>query len=106
LQALVVSSRERSRKLPAIPTAVEAGYPVLTGDQWVGILAPAGTPAEIITLLHRSIVDIAALADVKERLAALDFYEIQSTPEAFAERIRTELQSWRRVVQDAHLRPG
>jgi len=99
LYALVVSSRERSRKLPGIPTATEAGFPVLTGDQWVGFLLPAGTPAEIVALLHRSIVDIAALADVRERLGALDFYGLQSTPEAFAERIRDELQSWRRVVR-------
>jgi tripartite-type tricarboxylate transporter receptor subunit TctC len=106
LHALMVSSRERSRKLPDIPTAAEAGYPVLTGDQWVGVLAPAATPREIITLLHRSIVEIVTLPDVRQRLSALEFYEIPSTPEEFAERIKAELQSWRRVVQEAHLRPG
>ena len=106
LRGLVLSSKKRSQKLPDIPTAAEAGYPVLAGDQWVGVLVPAGTPDEIVRLLHRSIVDIATLPDVKERLAALDFYEIQSTPEQFAERIKVELESWRRVVQAAHINPG
>jgi tripartite-type tricarboxylate transporter receptor subunit TctC len=106
LHALMVSSRERYRKLPDIPTAAEAGYSMFTGDQWVGFLVPAGTPAEIVTLLHRSIVDIVALPDIRERLGVLDFYGIQSTPEEFAERIRSELQIWRRVVEEARLRPG
>jgi tripartite-type tricarboxylate transporter receptor subunit TctC len=106
LRALVLSSTKRSRRLPDIPTAAEAGYPVFTGDQWVGVLAPAGTPDEIVTLLHRSIVDITKLPDVKERLDALDFYEIQSTPREFAERIKVELESWRKVVETAHIRPG
>jgi tripartite-type tricarboxylate transporter receptor subunit TctC len=106
LRALVLSSKKRSQKLPDIPTAAEAGYPVFAGDQWVGILVPAGTPEDIVNLLHRSIVGITKLADVKERLDALDFYEIDSTPKEFAERIKTELESWRKVVETAHLRPG
>lgn len=106
LRALVLSSKKRSQKLPDIPTAEEAGHPVFAGDQWVGVLAPAGTPEEIVRLLHRSIVDIATLPDVKERLDAFDFYEIRSTPQEFAERIRSELESWRKVVETAHLRAG
>jgi tripartite-type tricarboxylate transporter receptor subunit TctC len=106
LRSLVLTSKKRSQKLPDIPTAAEAGYPILEGDQWVGVLVPAGTPEEIVSLLHRSIVDITRLPDVKERLSALDFYDIQSTPEEFAERIKVELESWRRVVQTAHINPG
>ena len=75
LRALVLSSKKRSQKLPDIPTAEEAGYPVLTGDQWVEFLVPAETPDEIVSLLHRSIVDITKLSDVKEHLDTLDFYE-------------------------------
>jgi tripartite-type tricarboxylate transporter receptor subunit TctC len=105
LRALMVSSMTRSRKLPDVPTAEETGYPMLTGDQWQGVLTPAGTPREIIGALDRSIAGIIMLADIRERLLALDFYEIQSTPEAFAERIKSELQSWRALVKEAHLRP-
>src|SRR5215470_756596 len=106
LRALVLSSKKGSQRLPDIPTAVEAGYPILTGDQWVGVLVRAGTSEEIVSLLHRSVVGITTLPDVKERLDALDFYEIESTPEEFAERIKVELESWRRVVQTAHINPG
>src|SRR5262245_37518892 len=106
LRALVLSSKKRSQRLPDIPTAAEAGYPIFTGDQWLGILVPAGTPEEIVRLLHRNIVDITELPDVKERLDSLDFYEIQSTREEFAARIGLELESWRKVVEEAHLRPG
>jgi tripartite-type tricarboxylate transporter receptor subunit TctC len=101
----MVSSTTRSQKPPDVPTAEEAGYPMLTGDQWQGVLTPAGTPREIIGALDRSIAGIIMLADIRERLLALDFYEIQSTPEAFAERIKSELQSWRALVKEAHLRP-
>jgi len=106
LRALVLSSKKRSQRLPDIPTAAEAGYPIFAGDQWLGVLVPAGTPEEIVSLLHRSIVDITKLPDVKARLDALDFYEIQSTPKEFAERIKVEFESWRKVVETAHIRPG
>jgi tripartite-type tricarboxylate transporter receptor subunit TctC len=106
LRALIVSSRRRSLKLPDVPTAEEAGCPLLTGDQWQGVLIPAGTPREIIAALHRGIAEVMTLADVRDRLLALDFYELQSTPEEFAERIKSELQSWRALVREAHLKPG
>jgi tripartite-type tricarboxylate transporter receptor subunit TctC len=105
LRALVQTSKTRSQKLPDVPTAAEAGYPILEGEQWIGVLVPAGTPADIVRLLHRSIVDIVALPDVKERLAAVDIYEVPGTPEDFAARIKSELEIWRRVVQEAHLMP-
>jgi tripartite-type tricarboxylate transporter receptor subunit TctC len=106
LRGLVVTSKTRSSSVPDIPTAAEAGHPVLEGEQWIGVLAPAGTPGEIVRLLHRSVVDAVALPDVKERLAAVDIYALASTPEDFAERIRSELETWRRVVREAHLAPG
>jgi tripartite-type tricarboxylate transporter receptor subunit TctC len=104
LRGLVLTSKARSQKLPDIPTAAEAGYPVLTGDQWLGVLVPAGTPDEIVTLLHDRIVGITTLPDVKERLDALDFYEVESTPAMFAERIKIEFLAWNKVIQAAHLR--
>jgi tripartite-type tricarboxylate transporter receptor subunit TctC len=79
LRALALTSKMRSQKLPDIPTAAEVGYPALEGDQWLGVLAPAGTPKEIVTTLHRTIVELVAQPDVRERLDALDFYEIEST---------------------------
>ena len=104
LRALALTSKARSQKLPDIPTAAEAGYPILEGDQWLGVFVPATTPEEIITLLHRKIVEFVAQPDMKERLEALDFYPVESTPKEFAERIKVELNTWRRVIQAAHIK--
>jgi len=104
LRALALTSKSRSQKLPDIPTAAEAGYPILEGDQWLGVFVPATTPEEIITLLHRKIVEFVAQPDMKERLEALDFYPVESTPKEFAERIKIELNTWRQVIQAAHIK--
>jgi tripartite-type tricarboxylate transporter receptor subunit TctC len=104
LRALALTSKLRSRKLPEIPTASEAGYPILEGDQWLGVFLPASTPEEIIAILHRKIVEFVAQPDMKERLEALDFYSVESTPREFAERIKVEFETWREVIQAAHIK--
>lgn len=106
LRGLAVTSTARSSRAPDVPTAAEAGYPILEGDQWIGVLAPARTPGEIVGLLHRAITGATALPAVKERLDAVDIYGLHDTPENFAARIAHELETWRRVVQDGHLAPG
>jgi tripartite-type tricarboxylate transporter receptor subunit TctC len=104
LRALALTSKSRSRKLPDIPTASEAGYPILEGDQWLGVFLPASTPEEIIATLHRRIVEFVAQPDMKERLDSLDFYPVESTPREFAERIKVEFETWRQVIQAAHIK--
>jgi len=104
LRALALTSKTRSRKLPDIPTAAEAGYPILEGDQWLGVLVPVATPKEIIATLHRAIVQFVAQPDMQERLEALDFYPVESTPDEFAARIKVELETWRKLVRDANIK--
>ena len=104
LRALVLTSKSRSQKLPDIPTAAEAGYPILEGDQWLGVFLPAAAPEEIIATLHRKIVELVAQPDMKERLDALDFYSVESTPKQFAERIKVEFETWRKVIRDANIK--
>jgi len=70
----------------------------------VGALVPAGTPKEIITLLHDEIVGIIAMPDVKERLPTLGFDPVASTPDEFANRIRFELDTWARVIRAANIK--
>jgi tripartite-type tricarboxylate transporter receptor subunit TctC len=84
LRGLAVTSKTRSRSLPDVPTMGEAGYPNIEGDSWVGVLVPSGTPRAIIASLHREIVKILALPDMKEQLATLGYDLIASTPEEFA----------------------
>src|SRR2546430_2544306 len=68
---LVGMGKARARGLPEVPPIAGAGYPGLEGDAWVGFLVPAGTPKEIVTLLHREIAKMIALPEMQERLATL-----------------------------------
>jgi tripartite-type tricarboxylate transporter receptor subunit TctC len=104
LLALAVASKTRSTLFPEIPTTAEAGYPDIEGDSWVGVLVPVGTPNEIIDLLHREMVTILALPDVKERLPALGFEVVASTPGEFATRIKAEIESWANVIRAANIK--
>jgi tripartite-type tricarboxylate transporter receptor subunit TctC len=99
LRGLAVTSKARSRSLPDVPTTVEAGFPGIAGDNWQGVVVPAGTPREVIGFLHREIVTILALADVKERLAVLGFEPVAGTPAEFAGQARHELDAWAKVIR-------
>src|SRR5262247_4347281 len=105
LRALAVASKKRSQLLTDTPTTAEAGFPQIEGDSWVGLLAPAGTPNEIIGALQREITAIIALPDVKERLPALGFEAVGSTPKEFAARIKVETEIWGKVIRAAHIKP-
>ena len=105
LRALAVASKRRSQLLGDVPTTAEAGYPDIQGDSWVGLLAPAGTPNEIIGAVQREIAAIIALPDVKERLPALGFEAVASTPDEFAIRIKVETEMWGKVIHAANIKP-
>ena len=105
VRALAVTSKTRSQILPRVATMTEAGYPDVEGDSWVGILVPAKTPKDIIALLHREIVKILALPDMKERLATLGYDPIASTPDEFATRIKLEIATRAKVIHAANIRP-
>ncbi len=104
LRALAVMSRTRLQALPDVPTIAEAGYPGMEAENWFGILVPAGTPKEIVTLLHREVVKVIALPDMRERWADLGFEPVGSTPKEFAEHIALELDKWGKVIRLANVR--
>jgi len=103
VRALAVTSKTRSQIFPDVPTMIEAG-PDIEGDSWVGILVPAGTPADIVTALHRESAKILAQPDMQERLAALGYDVVASTPEEFAIRIKTEIDMWAKVIRAANIK--
>jgi len=105
LRALAVTSAKRSEALPDIPTIAEAGLPGYDSTQWYGVLAPAGTPHEIVARLHAEIVRALRLPDVRERLAADGAEAVGSTPEEFAAFIRSEIEKWAAVAKSAGIRP-
>jgi tripartite-type tricarboxylate transporter receptor subunit TctC len=104
LRALAVSTKTRSQALPDIPTMEEAGYRDIEGESWFVVLVPAGTPGEIIALLHRDIAKIMALPDMKERLATLGYEPVVSTPEQCAALIKTEITRWAKVIRDVGIK--
>ncbi|MEA3072376.1 MAG: hypothetical protein QOD29_3822 [Alphaproteobacteria bacterium] len=104
LHGIAVLSTRRSPSLPDVPTNVEAGVPDLESDTLTGIVAPAGTPNEIIERWHRNIVQMVAMPDVKERLESLGFVPVANTPQEFGQRLKTEMEKWGKVVRDANIR--
>jgi tripartite-type tricarboxylate transporter receptor subunit TctC len=105
VRALAVTSKRRSQIFPDVPTMTEAGYSQIEGDSWVGILVPASTPGEIIEVLYRASSKILAQPDMQERLAALGYDLVASTPEEFATRITAEIEMWAKVIRAANIKP-
>jgi tripartite-type tricarboxylate transporter receptor subunit TctC len=83
----------------------EVGYPQIEGDSWVGILVPAGTPADVIAVLHRESAKVLAQPDMRARLATLGYDLVASTPEEFATRIKVEIDMWAKVIRAANIKP-
>ena len=99
LRALGVSSTHRAAAAPSIPTIAEAGVPGYESGQWYGLLAPAGTPPDIIAWLHRETTALLRNPNVKERLAAEGLELVASTPDEFAASIRADITKWTKLVK-------
>jgi tripartite-type tricarboxylate transporter receptor subunit TctC len=104
IRVLATMSKSRSRALPDVPTIIEAGYPGLDGEGWDGLFVPAGTPADIITSLSDQTRAVLALPDVAQRIDALGFSSVGSTPDAFAKQLAAENQTWAKVITAAGLK--
>jgi tripartite-type tricarboxylate transporter receptor subunit TctC len=103
LRALAVTGASRSAAFPEVPTMAEAGFPNQESIFPQGILAPAGTPKDIIDLWYREVVRIVGLPDVKARLAEIGFEPVASSPEEFGAWIRSEVPRWAKVILDAKI---
>jgi tripartite-type tricarboxylate transporter receptor subunit TctC len=104
LRALAVSSVERSKMLPELPTVAESGVPGYDVTSWYGWVAPAGTPAEIVNLLSAELVRAIKLPDVATALADDGAEVIGSTPAQFARLIAAEVPRWRKIVESSGMR--
>jgi tripartite-type tricarboxylate transporter receptor subunit TctC len=103
LRALAITSAQRSPAFPDLPTVAEAGVPGFFVEGWYGLLAPAGTAAEIISLLNRS-VEKAIRSEVFKTIEINEGLTFApSTPEDFGRYLQSEAARWRDVVKDAHL---
>jgi tripartite-type tricarboxylate transporter receptor subunit TctC len=104
LRALAVIGKTRLQTLPEVPTIAEAGYPDILGENWFGVLVPAGTPKEIIQVLHREIAKAVERPDTKERLAALGLDPVGNSPDEFGEQIKVEIAKWATVIRAAGIK--
>lgn len=104
LKALATTSPRRLSVLPDLPTVAESGYPGFQSTAWVGLLAPAGTPRPIIERLHTAVIEVMALPETRERMAAFGAEITTSTPEEFAAHIRSEMARLGKVVRDANIK--
>ena len=104
-RALAVSSTQRSSALPEIPTVAESGLPGYEVIGWYGVLAPAGTSAQIINRLHGEVVRIVQLPETRERLHSLGIEPFTTTPAQFSTFIKADIVKWAQVVKDANIKP-
>ncbi|HEV7800582.1 MAG TPA: tripartite tricarboxylate transporter substrate binding protein [Burkholderiales bacterium] len=99
IKAIAVTSAKRSRAAPSVPTIAEGGLPGYDASGWQGVVAPAGTPREVVAKLNREINGILKMPDVNERMAAEGSEPVGGTPEAFATHIKSEQAKWQKVVK-------
>lgn len=101
LRALAVTSPTRSPSLPSVPTMIEAGVPGFEAGSWFGILAPAGTPKDVVALLDRDIQRSLATPEMLRKLTERGFQPATKGPDAFAQYIGQEIRKWDRIVKQS-----
>jgi tripartite-type tricarboxylate transporter receptor subunit TctC len=99
LRALAVTTTSRSALMPELPTIAEAGLPGFETVAWFGVLAPAGTPPEIVNRLSAEIAKIAKSPEMRERLVAMGAEPVGGTPEAFKAVIDRDIAKWKPLAQ-------
>jgi len=104
LKPLAVTSSARSRQLPNVPTVAESGFPGFEAYNWIGVFAPAGTPQAAIARLHDEFVAALREPDVRQKLGAVGFEVVGSTPKELDEFVRREFAHWDKFVREFDLR--
>jgi tripartite-type tricarboxylate transporter receptor subunit TctC len=100
LRALAVSSGKRLAQLPDVPTLTELGYTGMEDYTWVGVFAPAGTPADVVQKLNDAILRIANDAEMKKRLDAVAFDVTAAPLRETSDYLKSEVAKWARVVRE------
>ena len=105
LRTLALSSLQRSPTAPQVPTIAESGYPGFEAIVWFGLFAPTGAPPEIIRKVNEETARVLATPNMRELLAGQGADIVASTPAVFAGRVNSEIVKWRKVIQDAGIKP-
>jgi tripartite-type tricarboxylate transporter receptor subunit TctC len=99
LRGVAVTTSRRSPSAPNLPTVAESGLPGFDMGSWYGLMAPAGTPAAVVSHLNAETIKVLKLADVKQRLDNSGFDALVSTPEEYAAYTRSEIDKWAKIVK-------
>ena len=106
LRALTVTSIKRSALAPELATMAESGFPGFEAVPWFGLLAPAGTPRDIVDKLHDETVKVLAMPEVRKKFDELGLDPVGNTPAEFAALIKKETPEWAKVIKDADIKLG
>ena len=106
LRALAITSIKRSALAPDLPTMAESGYPGFEAVPWFGLLAPAGTPQDIIDKVHAETVKVMAMPEIRKKFDELGLESVGNTPVEFAAVIKKETPAWAKVIRDADIKLG
>ena len=101
LHALGITSPKRSRFAPEVPTIAESGFPGYAVEFWMGVLAPAGTPQDIVNKLNGEIVKILQTPETRDRFHGQGFEIFTSTPQEFAAYLKAETAKWTKVARES-----
>jgi tripartite-type tricarboxylate transporter receptor subunit TctC len=104
LKPLAVTTPQRAKSLPNVPTMAEAGLPDFEALAWFGLLAPAGTPAPVVDRLNREVTGILKRPEISERLSAMGALVVGNTPAEFGRFMQAEIDKWGPVVQRANIK--
>lgn len=99
LRALAVTTKERSASAPNLPSMAESGFPEFDVSAWFGLVAPAGTPKDVIEKLNAAVNQVLAMPSVRERFDAMGAVAAPTTPEQFGQYIKSEVDIWGKVVK-------
>ena len=104
VKAIGIAAAQRSPAAPTIPTMAESGLPGFEVGSWYGLLAPAGTPPEIIKRLHAEVVKAVGSAEVRERFQSFGSEPLGNSPDEFAAQIKSDIAKWAKVAKTANVR--
>ena len=105
LRALAVTSLKRSSVVPELPTIAESGYPGFEATIWMGVFAPAKTPAAILRKLHLEVVKALALPDLRAKFGELGIEAVGNSPDEFAAVIKSGIPKWAKVIKESGIKP-
>jgi len=105
MRALAVTGDKRAALLPNVPTMAEAGVRAYSLTNWFGLLAPAGTPKDVVTKVHSDVVKVLSDPELRKKIAEMGADVVGNSPEEFGAWMRAESAQWAEIIKSANIRP-